>query len=59
MIFQKNLLRTMTNSNQDAHNVGRTLMRKKREKYVAYAAVITFTRDARCFPRDIGNAITA
>ncbi len=59
MISPKNLLRTMMNSNQGAHNVGRTLTRKKIEKYVAYAAVISFTKDVRCFHRGIGNVTTA
>ena len=59
MMFQKDLLKMMMSLSQRVHNVGLTLMRRKTGKYVAYAAVISFTRDVRCFRQDTGNASTA
>ena len=58
MMFQKDLLRMMMNSSQGVHNVGRTLMRRKTGKFVAYAAAILSTKDVRCFRQDTGSVST-
>lgn len=58
-MYRKTLQKTMMNSSQDAHSVGLTLMKMKKEKFVLFAAAILFIRDARCFLQSIGDAITA
>lgn len=59
MMYRKTLQKTMTNSSQDAHSVGLTLMRMKKKKFVLLAVVISFIKDVRCFLQGIGDVITA
>jgi hypothetical protein len=58
-MYQKTLQKMMMNSSRDAHNVGLTLMKMKKERFALIVAAISFIRDARCFPQSIGDAITA